>query len=39
MNQSDRVHITRSNERLKLIQPVKKSYFEILHSKLKWGES
>jgi NAD+ kinase len=39
MNHSDRVHITRSNERLKLIQPVKKSYFEILHSKLKWGES
>ena len=39
MIQSDRVHITRSNERLKLIQPVKKSYFEILHSKLKWGES
>ena len=39
MHQSDRVHITRSNERLKLIQPVKKSYFEILHSKLKWGES
>jgi len=39
MHESDRVHTTRSNERLKLIQPVKKSYFEILHSKLKWGES
>jgi hypothetical protein len=24
---------------LKLIQPQKKSYFEILHSKLKWGET
>ena len=39
MHQSDRVRMMRSNERLKLIQPVKKSYFEILHSKLKWGES
>ncbi|HEY2819924.1 MAG TPA: NAD(+)/NADH kinase [Candidatus Acidoferrum sp.] len=39
MHESDRVRMTRSNERLKLIQPVKKSYFEILHSKLKWGES
>ena len=39
MHQSDRVRMTRSKERLKLIQPVKKSYFEILHSKLKWGES
>jgi NAD+ kinase len=39
MHESDRVRMTRSSERLKLIQPVKKSYFEILHSKLKWGES
>lgn len=39
MHQSDRVRMTRSKEKLKLIQPVKKSYFEILHSKLKWGES
>src|ERR1700758_4329032 len=34
MHQSDRVRMTRSKEKLKLIQPVKKSYFEILHSKL-----
>ncbi len=38
MQPDDRVRITRSNERLKLIQPPKKSYFEILRSKLKWGE-
>lgn len=35
----DRVRITRAEERLKLIQPPNKSYFEILRSKLKWGEA
>jgi NAD+ kinase len=34
----DKVRMTRAAERLKLIQPLKKSYFEILHRKLKWGE-
>src|SRR5215472_3095081 len=34
----DRVRITRSEERLKLIQPPSKTYFEILRNKLKWGE-
>lgn len=34
----DRVCITRAPERLKLIQPPNKTYFEILRSKLKWGE-
>jgi NAD+ kinase len=34
----DKVRMKRAAERLKLIQPVKKSYFEILHRKLKWGE-
>ena len=34
----DKVRMTRAVERLKLIQPLKKSYFEILHRKLKWGE-
>ncbi len=38
MQPDDRVRITRSNECLKLIQPPKKSYFEILRNKLKWGE-
>jgi NAD+ kinase len=36
---SDRVHITRAEKLLKLIQPPKKSYFEILRSTLKWGEA
>lgn len=35
----DRVKITRAAERLKLIHPPSKSYFEILRSKLKWGEA
>jgi hypothetical protein len=29
----------RAVERLKLILPPKKSYYEILRSKLKWGEA
>lgn len=39
MQPGDQVRMTRAAERLKLIQPQKKSYFEILHSKLKWGET
>jgi NAD+ kinase len=39
MQASDRVNITRAKERLKLIQPPNKTYFEILRSKLKWGEA
>jgi NAD+ kinase len=38
MQASDKVRVTRSNEKLKLIQPPKKSYFEILRGTLKWGE-
>src|SRR3954470_15362049 len=38
MEADDLVHMKRAPERLKLIQPLKKSYFEILHRKLKWGE-
>jgi len=38
MQPDDRVLIKRAAERLKLIQPHKKSYFEILRRKLKWGE-
>jgi NAD+ kinase len=38
MESADSVRITRSSECLKLIQPPKKSYFEILRNKLKWGE-
>ncbi len=35
----DRIRLTKAVPRLKLIQPPRKSYFEILRSKLKWGES
>ena len=35
----DRVSITRAQERLKLIYPPNKTYFEILRNKLKWGEA
>src|SRR6266850_1383994 len=38
MQSEDRVSIIRAKERLKLIQPHRKSYYEILRSKLKWGE-
>jgi len=39
MQSEDRVGISRAKERLKLIQPHRKSYYEILRSKLKWGEA
>ncbi|HYW67787.1 MAG TPA: NAD(+)/NADH kinase [Candidatus Dormibacteraeota bacterium] len=39
MQRGDRVRITRAAERLKLIQPPNKTYFEILRNKLKWGEA
>lgn len=39
MQLGDHVRITRSAERLKLIQPPNKTYFEILRNKLKWGEA
>lgn len=39
MQSGDRVSIVRAKERLRLIQPHRKSYYEILRSKLKWGEA
>jgi NAD+ kinase len=36
---TDLVRAERAKELLKLIQPPKKSYFEILRNKLKWGEA
>lgn len=39
MESEDRASIVRAKERLKLIQPHRKSYYEILRSKLKWGEA
>jgi NAD+ kinase len=38
MQVGDRVKITRATEKLKLLQPPNKSYFQILRNKLKWGE-
>jgi NAD+ kinase len=37
MQVGDRVRITRALERLKLIHPANKTYFEILRNKLRWG--
>lgn len=34
----DRVVVTQARTRLRLVRPPRKTYFEILHSKLKWGE-
>jgi NAD+ kinase len=39
MQAADVVRMRRASERLRLIQPAQKSYFEILRSKLKWGEA
>src|SRR5271168_1917358 len=36
---TDFVRIVRAQEILRLIQPLRKSYFEILRNKLKWGEA
>jgi len=38
MQEGDCIRMTRSSQVLHLIQPPRKSYFEILRSKLKWGE-
>ena len=34
----DRVQITGSPQKLRLVRPQRKTYFEILRTKLKWGE-
>jgi NAD+ kinase len=39
MQAADVVRMRRAVERLRLIQPAQKSYFEILRNKLKWGEA
>lgn len=38
MEENDCIRVTRSSRHLHLIQPPQKSYFDILRSKLKWGE-
>ncbi len=39
MQATDILRVRRAEEPLKLIHPEQKSYFEILRSKLKWGEA
>lgn len=39
MKSGDNIRVAKAGVRLKLITPLQKSYFEILRSKLKWGES
>ena len=34
----DRIAVSRAPNKLRLVRPAKKTFFEILHSKLKWGE-
>ncbi len=38
LHAGDRVKIRKAATRLKLVRPLRKTYFEILRSKLKWGE-
>jgi len=38
MEPTDRVRITKSAKRVALVRPPTKSYFQILRSKLRWGE-
>lgn len=39
LQSGDQIRLTKAVPRLKLIQPPGKTYFEILRSKLKWGET
>jgi NAD+ kinase len=34
----DRIAVTMAANKLRLVRPVRKTYFEILRNKLKWGE-
>lgn len=38
LKHGDRVAVTRAKESVRLVRPARKTYFEILHNKLKWGE-
>jgi NAD+ kinase len=38
LKNGDRVSVVKSQNKLRLVRPSKKTYFEILRSKLKWGE-
>ena len=38
LGSKDRVAVTKSAHKVKLVRPMDKTYFEILRSKLRWGE-
>lgn len=38
LRHNDTVCVRRSEKHLRLVQPAKRTYFEVLHSKLRWGE-
>jgi len=38
LNPSDRVIITKSASRVRFVRPLRKTYYEVLRSKLRWGE-
>jgi NAD+ kinase len=38
LKDGDRVSVAKAENKLRLVRPSKKTYFEILRSKLKWGE-
>jgi NAD+ kinase len=38
LNAADRVVVRKSRNRVLLVSPPKKTYYEVLHSKLRWGE-
>jgi len=38
LKQGDRIELTQAKNKLQLVRPTRKDYFEILRSKLKWGE-
>jgi len=39
VGERDRVHVKKSNQPVLLVQSPNKNYFDVLRSKLKWGES
>jgi NAD+ kinase len=38
LQQGDHIIVRKAQEKLRLVRPAKKTYFEILRNKLKWGE-
>ena len=38
LQRGDRVGVTKASNTLRLVRPARKTYFEILRNKLKWGE-